>query len=78
MSRMLKEKVKEHGDQAQIIPVHRLVDAQVELENWLANSGLDQAQKQEILGTYNFNLPSLPFKINSIILVACPFPATRM
>ncbi len=75
MSRMLKEKVKEHGDQAQIIPVHRLVDAQVELENWLANSGLDQAQKQEILGTYSFNLPSLPFKINSVILVACPFPA---
>lgn len=75
MIRILKEEVKKHGDQVQVIPIHRLIDAQVDLENWLASSELDQAQKQEILGIYNFNLPSLPFKINSIILVACPFPA---
>lgn len=75
MIKALKQEVEKHADRVQVVAAARLLDVKEELQNWLSSSGLSQTQQEQIFELYDFNLPSLPFSINSIVLVACPFPA---
>lgn len=64
-----------HGARAKIIPISRLKDLKTDMREWLSRSELNHTQAKEIWESYNFDLPKLPFSVQSIVLVACPFPA---
>ena len=75
MSENLKRVGTEHGDKIKILPIHRLTDVKNDLETFSQSESLNGFQKYILSDIYQTTLPEVDFTIQSIILVASPFPA---
>lgn len=75
MIKALKQEVEKHADRVQVVAAARLLDVKRSCKTGFPALAWARLNKSRFLSFMIFNLPSLPFSISSIVLVACPFPA---
>lgn len=71
----LKREAARNGDQAAVVPVHRLRDIQEDLQRLKGSGELNQFQRYILSDIYSLEIPETGFEVRSIILVASPCPA---
>lgn len=78
INEILKQKMIEKGYAVQILPIERLKDLQEDVENLKISPFVNDVVNTIITDFYRFNLPDVPFKINSVIVVASPSPLVKV
>lgn len=74
----LRQKMLEKGYIIQTVPVERLSDLEKDVKD-LRNSGyFTDVVNKIVTDFYSFKLPDVPFKINSVIIVAMPSPIVKI
>jgi epoxyqueuosine reductase len=75
MMQAFMEEALVHGEKIQLIPIHRLQSIQHELESFTTNEDVNDFQKWIVNDLYTFDVPTVGFTIESIMLIAIPHPA---
>ncbi|MGI6669134.1 MAG: 4Fe-4S double cluster binding domain-containing protein [Acetivibrionales bacterium] len=75
---LVRQKMADKGYAFQMVPIERLEDLRRDVENLKNSSYFNNIIDTIITDFYNFSLPDVPFKINSIIIAASPSPMVRI
>ncbi|MCK5129204.1 MAG: hypothetical protein KAQ68_05105 [Clostridiales bacterium] len=75
---ILKQSLFKNGYVSQIVPIERLKDLQKDIEKLKSSDLFSEVINTISNDFYRFSLPGVPFKINSIIIVASPKPLVRV
>jgi epoxyqueuosine reductase len=78
MIEMVKQKMQENGYAVQIISIKHLEDLYKDVENLKSSVYFSETINTIVNDFYRFELPEVPFKINSIIVVASPSPLVKV
>jgi epoxyqueuosine reductase len=71
----LKQEALRRGDRLQVVSIGRLSALKHEIDFFINTADLNSFQKWIVGNLYKFELPSVDFSIQSIIMVAIPHPA---
>jgi epoxyqueuosine reductase len=74
----INRKMMENGYAVQVVPIERLKDLQKDVENLKSSDSFNEVVNTIVNDFYRFDLPEVPFKINSIIVVASPSPLVKV
>lgn len=74
MESKLQKIAVENGDRLKVIPIERLKELQVIIDNFKEREELNNFQKWIVDDLYKFEAPEENFKVNSIIIVAVHHP----
>jgi epoxyqueuosine reductase len=71
----LKQEASAHGDRLRVVPAGHIQSLREEIALFQEQNDLNDFQKWIVNDLYRFDMPSLAFPVQSIIIVAIPHPA---
>lgn len=78
MVEIVKQRMLEKGYTVQVVHIERLKDLQKDMENLKSSNFFSEVVNTIVNDFYRFDLPEVPFKINSIIVAASPSPLVKV